>query len=263
MKLLPSKTEQKCGVILVVLEQGRRMARWRRPGGKVKRGKNWAFSLVEILVVVAILAVLAVLFFPTARGWMAQARMAKCLSNMRTIGQAAQAFGADNGRLPALDAPPTDAATALLFGSAGNDRLMMTVYPYVQKAEAFQCPAIMGDTTDPEYKSRRYVSTYNQNVYTFAARPGALPSASNMILIYEGYPFFSIAGTPPFHQVNGSPISSTMPHHPSKIPTKTQNVLMVDGSAQTGLFYIGWANPKNTIPADEGIWGGSRYEFNR
>lgn len=55
-----------------------------------------AFSLVEVLVVVAILGVLAVLIFPALSSASGKAHSAQCVSNLRQIHTAASLFSNDN-----------------------------------------------------------------------------------------------------------------------------------------------------------------------
>jgi prepilin-type N-terminal cleavage/methylation domain-containing protein/prepilin-type processing-associated H-X9-DG protein len=69
-------------------------ARWPR------RTKN-GFTLVELLVVIAVLATLVVLVFPTVQGVLGSSKAAGCVSNMRQIGVGLIAFANDNrGYLP-------------------------------------------------------------------------------------------------------------------------------------------------------------------
>jgi hypothetical protein len=103
----------------------------------------------------------------------------------------------------------------------------------------------------------RYNSTYNQNPHTFARKLMALPSASKMILVYEGYPYLGFNGTPPEHQMINHPVSSTMRKHlPAKHGTSSMNAFMADGSIKGNLYYIGWGNPENTLPPNSGMWTG-------
>lgn len=60
-----------------------------------------AFTLVELLVVIAMVAVLASLAYAGAGAAIGRGHMAKCLSNMRQIGAAMHLFAGDHdGRLP-------------------------------------------------------------------------------------------------------------------------------------------------------------------
>ena len=59
------------------------------------------FTLVELLVVVGIIALLIALLFPVFSRAREQARRTKCLSNLRTIGQAMFVYANNNrDRLP-------------------------------------------------------------------------------------------------------------------------------------------------------------------
>lgn len=69
----------------------------------MKPTQQTAFTLVELLVVVAIIAILAALAFPVASGAMENSKRGKCVGNLRSIGAAAHAYAADNnGRLPPI-----------------------------------------------------------------------------------------------------------------------------------------------------------------
>jgi prepilin-type processing-associated H-X9-DG protein len=224
------------------------------------------FSLLELMIIVATACILVALLFPATKQWMAKAQVAQCVSNLRGIGQAAFSYASDNdGRLPSVEVGNVDAETRKAAGTAGNDRLMMAVYPYAPAQKLYRCKAFAAETTDTPFKNGQYHSTYNQNVYTFGARLGTLAGAAHVILAYEGYPFLSITGSPPSHHVNSSyyPISSVSPSHPPKVNgIRSSNALMADGHVETGLMYFGWGNSKNTIPADGGIWGSDKYTFN-
>jgi prepilin-type N-terminal cleavage/methylation domain-containing protein len=60
-----------------------------------------AFTLIEILVVVAIIAILAAIAFPVAGGMLDRGADASDLNNLRQIGTAISQFAAENsGRIP-------------------------------------------------------------------------------------------------------------------------------------------------------------------
>lgn len=60
------------------------------------RGWSRAFTLVELLVVVAIIAILIALLLPTVRSAMRRAEALACLSNLRQLGQAHAIYRAEN-----------------------------------------------------------------------------------------------------------------------------------------------------------------------
>ena len=63
-----------------------------------------AFSLVELLIVIAIIAVLATLAVPAIGGAMESSQRSKCASNMKSIGAGIHLYAADNdGRLPSIN----------------------------------------------------------------------------------------------------------------------------------------------------------------
>lgn len=74
----------------------------RQAAGEIQgyaRGRP-AFTLIELLVVIAIIAILAALSVPSLLRVGENAESAKCVSNLRTIGVAAQQFANDNdGRI--------------------------------------------------------------------------------------------------------------------------------------------------------------------
>jgi prepilin-type processing-associated H-X9-DG protein/prepilin-type N-terminal cleavage/methylation domain-containing protein len=95
-----------------------------------------AFTLVELLASVAIVACLAALLFPTATSIMDSRKSATCLANLRTLAQACLVYASDNsGVLPPY--------------SAGNRPWNQTIAPYLADAEtsatffskALHCPA--------------------------------------------------------------------------------------------------------------------------
>ncbi|HUU23601.1 MAG TPA: prepilin-type N-terminal cleavage/methylation domain-containing protein, partial [Phycisphaerae bacterium] len=67
------------------------------PGGR--RGSG-AFTLVELLIVIAIIAILVTIIMPTVRSALAMARQATCSTNHRAICQALQAYHGDNDAFP-------------------------------------------------------------------------------------------------------------------------------------------------------------------
>lgn len=92
-----------------------------------------AFTLMELLVVIAILAILAAVLFPVFSQAREKARGAKCLSNMRQIGMAANMY---------LD----DWEGRLYFHHAGLEEITWAsrLAPYTRNSGIYICPS------DPE-----------------------------------------------------------------------------------------------------------------
>lgn len=71
------------------------------PFSAARRRASAAFTLVELLTVIAIIGVLSTLVFAAVGPVRARADSTKCLSNLRQIGIASQLYSQDNkGRLP-------------------------------------------------------------------------------------------------------------------------------------------------------------------
>lgn len=98
-----------------------------------------AFTLVEVLVVVCILAVLAALLFPAFERVNAGAKAAACLSNLRQIGAGLTTYlGEQNQTMPSLQAAR----------ASTNEQVPVidtVLLPYMKTKEVFGCPA------DPKY----------------------------------------------------------------------------------------------------------------
>lgn len=137
-----------------------------------------AFSLMELLVTVAIIAILAVLLGMGFGALKPKMEAAKCTSNLRQVGTALFAYTADsgNGNLPARYAPDDRS------GIRSWPQRLLTL-GYVGNPEIFYCPSYF-PRNDAEARSiGRDAST--QSSATYGMRDWTLPrvgSASNKSL---------------------------------------------------------------------------------
>ncbi len=103
----------------------------------MKSSPRSAFTLVELLVVLAIVAVLAALLVPAARSALDTARSTKCASNLRQIGLALSAYASDNNN---AYPPLTDAVAAKDWDQAAIAPYL-PLRPGGQQNAVFTCPA--------------------------------------------------------------------------------------------------------------------------
>jgi prepilin-type N-terminal cleavage/methylation domain-containing protein/prepilin-type processing-associated H-X9-DG protein len=130
-------------------EQGRRILPGRERALGPRRRRS-AFTLIEVLVVVAIIALLVAILMPSLTKAKEQARRTACLANTRSIGHGVAFYLSDsNGVLPA----------AKIYGVGGYQRLMSYQQPlgaatpeklrplnrYLKNISVFQCPSDKGD----------------------------------------------------------------------------------------------------------------------
>jgi general secretion pathway protein G len=122
----------------------------------MSRRRTAAFTLVELLTVIAIIAVLAALLFPvfaTARG---KAREITCLSNLRQIGMAIKMYAQDYDELYPWAVDPTDKMTPVIWSQHPEFQAQIpfmpymheALQPYVKSPNIFACPADTGYTVE-------------------------------------------------------------------------------------------------------------------
>ena len=110
------------------------------------------FTLVELLTVIAIIAILAALLFPVFARAKAAAKKTQCISNLRQIGDAITLYmGDSDGIFPhALDA--SDKYDSQIWSQfpqyqtqiANMPFLKDVLQPYLHSQEIFHCPADTG-----------------------------------------------------------------------------------------------------------------------
>lgn len=217
---------------------------------KTRKVSSGAFTLIEILASMAIVAVLAALLFPAIGKMTQKAREAKCLSNLRQLGSAWLAYANDNGgRLASSgwkntstnpDYPGIRDYAGMPAGSIGSD-------PWL-RATVFTCPALQANpaTATQEAFFRTYgVNELACDLYypnpTYGGQKRRLANInrpSQFAVAMDG----SIAPGSPASSLYGSTCSNRqgkeqwvqMPHgSPSN---KGANVLYADG-------HVAWTEP--------------------
>lgn len=104
-----------------------------------RRRRTLAFTLVEVLVVIAIISLLAGLAAPAFQGMILKARSMKCAANLRSIGIAASLAATDNNNRY----PEVDQAGAPIYTPPGPN-IVTAFGTYGITTNAVQCPVDMG-----------------------------------------------------------------------------------------------------------------------
>jgi prepilin-type N-terminal cleavage/methylation domain-containing protein/prepilin-type processing-associated H-X9-DG protein len=128
-------------------------------------GTRKAFTLVELLVVIVIIAILASLILPALSRAKAKAQTTQCRSNLQQL-QLGWLLYVDqnNDRLPPNNTTGamTGATGSWVLGSAAEDRTATNIesgvlYPFTQNAAIYHCPAdksnVNGHKGLPRYRS--------------------------------------------------------------------------------------------------------------
>jgi prepilin-type N-terminal cleavage/methylation domain-containing protein/prepilin-type processing-associated H-X9-DG protein len=108
------------------------------------QSKARGFTLLELLVVMAVIFMLVALLLPALQRAKARAQTSTCMNNLRQLGLAAAEYAADAGRLPTilewLYALPDQAEGDLTTGK---------LYPYLKSKTVYLCPTQPRKVTNP------------------------------------------------------------------------------------------------------------------
>jgi len=136
----------------------------------MRQSRSGGFTLVEMLVVVAIIAILASIMFPVFSRARAAARKTACSSNLRQIGTAFELYVSDNDECfpfayrdcPAITSPPNLNAGRLLWPEA--------IQPYCKNTDLFTCPEVPQMTFGPAPAPGLDGGSYGMNGFTASGR---------------------------------------------------------------------------------------------
>ena len=158
----------------------------------MSRKRTHAFTLVELLVVIGIIALLISILLPTLSSAREASMRAKCLANLRTLGQTMHLYSNDSdgeGMFGAysLSPPPPGFTTYQQFwfaarvrDASGNrwDPELGYLTPYYVDSEFLNCPA----ANSIDYQNFVLLGTVPMTTYAYNnnARANALDRMSNL-----------------------------------------------------------------------------------
>jgi prepilin-type N-terminal cleavage/methylation domain-containing protein len=141
-----------------------------------------AFTLVELLVVIAVIAILISLVLPSVGRAREMARMASCQSNLRQLTAAWIAYAADHKRN--ITCSNTGPGCWVNSGNTLDSIRQGNVYKYVQNTDIYRCPS------NPDKSNIRTYSinaNLNGEANPHASRMADLTNPSNTFCLIEEY----------------------------------------------------------------------------
>ena len=135
---------------------------------------HFAFTLIELLLVIAIIAIIAALLLPTLVQTKASASRIKCTSNLHQLGLAAQMYWDDNGgNCFRYRVGFTNGGELLWFGWLGTgaegqrpfDATQGALFPYLQGRGVEICPSLNYASGHFKLKAKGAAYGYGYNLH--------------------------------------------------------------------------------------------------
>ena len=159
--------------------------------------------MIELLIVIAIIAILAALLLPALGKGKASAQRAQCESNLRQLGIAAQMYWSDNnGNSFHYSQGATNNGVLYWFGWINStlpegqrpfDLSSGSLYPYVVGSGVRLCPSPVWSSPQFKLKGTNVIFSYGCNSYVFGG-PGQTAVKISKITVPTGTAVFADSG---------------------------------------------------------------------
>src|SRR5690625_6258 len=203
---------------------------------KMKTQSNNAFTLIELLTVIAIIGILAAILIPVVGAVRENARAAKCTSNMRQLGQGIHMYAQENGgRVPPANNREAH-RRAINDPNATNTGMHSTfhgsIWPYVFEGERLTSEKIRNVAKEPSiYHCPTVYGTYGN------------ASAAPAEIFYSGQANDNQYGTYSYAMANQAAPGTSQFEAASldSLSTSTMTVMVVESfywnTGTNGAFY--------------------------
>jgi prepilin-type N-terminal cleavage/methylation domain-containing protein len=201
------------------------------------------FTLLELLSVIALIAILAGLLLPVSANMIQRARDTQCANNLRQIGIGANAAAADNNNTyPIIEYDPQSGSAANILNAQALP-LPQALAPYGVTGKVLICPAdaMQGNPPGPSY-----LASYSGGT-SYMWSPVAEDNSSNapQLITRRGTGRAGVNGAVSMNQVTIPPSRLqlcsdwTAVHFPSDVipqlgVTKMEYIVYADGHVRTG-----------------------------
>lgn len=191
------------------------------PSSRVSPLTNRAFTLIELLTVIAIIGILAAILVPVVSRVRDSARSTQCLSNLRQLGMTTQLYVSDNrNMLMPLSYTFTQSLWPYLYNKTVTAQAVAVGpdWPAIFAGTVFECPNMKNDTsaTKRSYGINTLLGPGVANKATHGIRFSAIADVSKAALFGDS---LASSGLSPI----GNP-STCNPRHNRKM-----NVAFADG----------------------------------
>ena len=195
-----------------------------------------AFTLIELLIVVAIIAILAAIAVPNFLEAQVRSKVSRSKADMRTLATAIESYHVDNNRYPvdgskagdgeAFWYPPTDLTTPIAYITS-----LPLIDPFRETADTASFAVDFTERWYRQYRYRNFKYTYNT--------PSSAGGDARLQVYNSLYGAWELLGNGPdksagpfiYPTINGVPIELSIPYDPTNGTISDGN--MIRGQATT------------------------------